>query len=113
MSGSGRQVWKNLHTEFSVTVDEKLRKPILPLDGIATVAIRNEKLKRVIRMEKSGSKSTAFWHPWTTQKLPENWGTNEHLHMVRVESDNVKQNKVSLAPGKSPVLKVIVSSAAI
>lgn len=82
-------------------------------DSTATVEIRDEKLKRTIRVEKFNSKSTVVWNPWTTQKMPEDWGANEHLNMVCVESGNVKQNKPSLAPGKSSALKVVVSSAAL
>jgi glucose-6-phosphate 1-epimerase len=80
-------------------------------DNAAAVEIRDEKLKRVIRVEKFDSKSTVVWNPWTTQKMPEDWGANEHLNMVCVESGNVKQNKLSLAPGKSAALKVVIGSA--
>jgi len=80
-------------------------------DHTAAVEIRDEKLKRVIHVEKSNSKSTVVWNPWTTQKMPEDWGANEHLNMVCVESGNVKQNRLSLAPGKSAALKVTLSSA--
>ena len=80
-------------------------------DNTATVEIRDEKLKRTIRVEKFNSKSTVVWNPWTTQKMPEDWSTNEHLNMVCVESGNVKQDKLPLAPGKSAALKVILSSA--
>jgi len=76
----------------------------------AAVAIRDEKFKRVIRVEKSGSQSTVVWNPWTTQKMPDDWGTNEHLNMVCVESGNVKQDKISLAPGQTTALKVVVGS---
>jgi D-hexose-6-phosphate mutarotase len=82
-------------------------------DHTAAVEIRDEKLKRTIRVEKSNSKSTVVWNPWTTQKMPEDWGQNEHLQMVCVESGNVKQDKLSLAPGKSSALKVVLSSAAV
>ena len=81
------------------------------LDTATTVEIRDEKLKRVIQVEKSGSQSTVVWNPWTTQKMPEDWGTGEHLNMVCVESGNVKQNKLSLPPGNTSALKVVVSSA--
>jgi D-hexose-6-phosphate mutarotase len=83
------------------------------LDTAAAVAIRDEKLKRVIHVEKADSKSTVVWNPWTTQKMPEDWGTGEHLNMVCVESGNVKQNKILLTPGKTAALKVVVSSSAL
>ena len=83
----------------------------LYLDTTGAVEIRDENLGRVIHVEKSGSNSTVVWNPWTTQKLPDDFDPAEHKHMVCVESGNVKQNKISLAPGKTSALKVILSSA--
>ncbi len=82
----------------------------LYLDTTSAVEIRDENLGRVIRVEKSGSNSTVVWNPWTTQKLPDDFDPAEHKHMVCVESGNVKQNKIMLAPGKTAALKVILSS---
>ena len=79
-------------------------------DSTSTVEIRDEKLKRTIRVEKSNSQSTVVWNPWTTQKLPDDFDPAEHRNMVCVESGNVKQNKLSLAPGKTAALKVVLSS---
>ncbi|HTV75781.1 MAG TPA: D-hexose-6-phosphate mutarotase [Candidatus Baltobacteraceae bacterium] len=79
-------------------------------DNPAAVEIRDEKLKRTIRVEKFNSKSTVVWNPWTTQKLPDDFDPAEHKHMVCVESGNVKQNRISLAPGQTSGLKVILSS---
>ena len=47
-------------------------------DHAGTVEIRDEKLRRVIRVEKSGSNSTVVWNPWTTQKLPDDFDPAEH-----------------------------------
>jgi len=80
-------------------------------DNAAAVEIHDEKLKRTIRVGKFNSKSTVVWNPWTTQKMPEDFDQAEHRQMVCVESGNVKQNKISLAPGKASALKVVVSSA--
>jgi len=79
-------------------------------DNTNVVEIHDGKLRRTIRVEKFNSKSTVVWNPWTTQTMPEDWGTHEHLNMVCVESGNVKQNKLSLAPGKHPGLKVVLGS---
>jgi len=81
-------------------------------DNTAAVEIRDEKLQRIIRVEKTGSKSTVVWNPWTTQKMPEDFDQAEHRQMVCVESGNVKQNKLSLAPGNTTALKVVLSSQA-
>jgi len=82
-------------------------------DNTAAVVIRDEKLKRTIRVEKSGSNSTVVWNPWTTQKLPDDFDPAEYTQMICVESGNVKQNRHSLAPGQASALKVVISSQAI
>jgi glucose-6-phosphate 1-epimerase len=79
-------------------------------DSTGAVEIRDANLKRTIRVEKSGSNSTVVWNPWTTQKLPDDFDPAEHKNMGCVESGNVKQNKISLAPGKTSALKVVLSS---
>jgi len=81
------------------------------IDTASTVEIHDESLQRKIRVEKFNSHSTVVWNPWTTQKLPDDFDPAEHQHMVCVESGNVKQNRISLAPGKTSTLKVILSSA--
>ena len=80
------------------------------LDTTNTVEIRDENFRRTIRVEKSNSKSTVVWNPWTTKKL-EDMEAAEYKNMVCVEAGNVKQNKISLTPGKSASLKVTLSSA--
>jgi D-hexose-6-phosphate mutarotase len=80
------------------------------VDTTATVEVQDEKLKRKIRVEKFNSQSTVVWNPWTTQKLPDDFDPAEHRQMICVESGNVKQNKISLAPGKSSALRVQLSS---
>jgi glucose-6-phosphate 1-epimerase len=79
-------------------------------DSTSTVEIHDAQLKRTIRVEKSNSKSTVVWNPWTTQKLPDDFDPAEHKQMVCVESGNVKQNKISLAPGVLTSLKVVLDS---
>jgi glucose-6-phosphate 1-epimerase len=85
----------------------------LYLDTTSAVEIRDENFQRKIRVEKFNSNSTVVWNPWTTQKLPDDFDAAEHKNMVCVESGNVKQNKISLAPGKTSALKVILSSSSL
>lgn len=79
-------------------------------DSPQTVEVRDEKLKRIIRIDKHNSKSTVVWNPWTTQKLPDDFDPPEYQNMVCVESGNVKQNKIALPPGQTFDLKVVISS---
>ncbi len=80
-------------------------------DTIAAVEIRDPGLKRTIRVEKSGSNSTVVWNPWIdkSQRMAD-FGDDEYLQMVCVESGNVAANKITLAPGELAVMKVVVSS---
>jgi glucose-6-phosphate 1-epimerase len=80
------------------------------LDTTDAVEIRDEKLQRTIRVEKFNSRSTVVWNPWTTQKMPDDFDPAEHKSMVCVESGNVKQNRLSLPPGETAALKVVLSS---
>ncbi|MEI9960961.1 MAG: hypothetical protein WDM76_07445 [Limisphaerales bacterium] len=79
-------------------------------DTPGTMEITDEKYRRTIRVEKSGSRDTVVWNPWTTQ-LMSDFDPAEHKQMVCVESGNVGRNKISLAPGKNALLKVTLSSA--
>ena len=78
------------------------------------VEIVDPKLRRRIRVEKSGSASTVVWNPWVAkaQQMPD-FGDEEYLQMVCVESGNIARNRITLEPGKSSVLKVVLSSAPI
>lgn len=82
----------------------------LYLNTTGTVEVCDEKLRRTIRVEKSDSQSTVVWNPWTTQKMPEDFAPANHKNMVCVESGNIKENKISLTPGKIGRLKTILSS---
>ncbi len=79
-------------------------------DTPGTMEIADKKYRRTIRVEKSGSRDTVVWNPWTTQLMAD-FDPAEHKQMVCVESGNVGRNKISLAPGKTSALKVTLSSA--
>jgi D-hexose-6-phosphate mutarotase len=81
------------------------------LDTESVVEVIDPALQRVIRVEKSGSRSTVLWNPWVAkaQQMPD-FGSEEYLQMVCVESGNVGRNRVVLAPGRSTVLAVTLSS---
>ncbi|MCX6903717.1 MAG: hypothetical protein NTW03_09625, partial [Verrucomicrobia bacterium] len=78
------------------------------------VEILDPTLRRKIWIEKSGAGSTVVWNPWLnkSQQMPD-FGNNEYRQMVCVESGNVGPNRVILPPGKSSVLKVTFSTAAL
>jgi glucose-6-phosphate 1-epimerase len=83
------------------------------LDTTAAAEIHDPTLKRIIRVEKSGSRSTVVWNPWIAKaKAMPDYGDEEYKGMVCVESGNVMENKVTLAPGETSRLKVRFSTEA-
>jgi Uncharacterized enzymes related to aldose 1-epimerase len=81
------------------------------LNTNSAVEIRDNSLKRKIRVEKQGSVSTVVWNPWIlkAQQMPD-FGNDEYLKMVCVESGNVGSNIIRLPPGESSKLTVKLSS---
>jgi D-hexose-6-phosphate mutarotase len=76
--------------------------------------IRDASSNRVIRVDKEGSKSTVVWNPWVAKaKAMQDFGDEEYQNMVCVESGNVADNKIKLAPGVTSRLKVKLSSGAL
>jgi len=81
------------------------------LDTTGAVEIYDFRYRRKIGVEKSDSASTVVWNPWVAKaKQMSDFGDDEFKLMVCVESGNVGKNKVTLDPGKSASLKVILSS---
>jgi D-hexose-6-phosphate mutarotase len=99
---------RKVQTEAVLRVPQETNRTYL--DTAGAVEIRDESLQRVIRVDKQGSQSTVVWNPWTTQKLPDDFDPAEYQQMVCVESGNVRQNRIFLAPGQAAALKVVLSS---
>ena len=84
------------------------------MDTTAAVEIRDQRLRRKIVVEKSGSASTVVWNPWIEKaKQLSDFGDDEYQQMVCVESGNVGKNWITLKPGESSSLKVKLRSAAL
>lgn len=77
------------------------------------VDIHDAALRRVIRVEKTGSASTVVWNPWIAKaKAMPDFGNEEYQRMVCVESGNVAENQILLLPGETASLSVKLSSEA-
>jgi glucose-6-phosphate 1-epimerase len=83
------------------------------LDTPGTVEIQDPGFGRTIRIAKTGSNSTVVWNPWIEKsRRMADFGDDEYLQMVCVESGNVAKNQITLPPGETSVLKVELSSGA-
>jgi len=101
-----------LETGPSIHIDREVDR--IYQDTTATVEIHDPSFARTIRIAKSGSLSTVVWNPWIdkSKRMPD-FGDEEYLHMLCVESGNVARNKVTLAPSATTALKVEISSVAL
>ncbi len=80
----------------------------------ATCILTDPVLGRQITVEKLGSRSTVVWNPWTekSQRLAD-FGDDEWTGMCCIESANIGDDAVRLAPGASHTLLVKISAQAI
>src|SRR6266571_3314030 len=105
-------VWDKVDTTDALKISGEVDR--VYHDTTAAVEILDSLLRRKLRVEKSGSASTVVWNPGPAkaQQMPD-FGNEEYRQMVCVESGNVAKNKTVLPPGRSSVLKVTLSSAAL
>jgi glucose-6-phosphate 1-epimerase len=80
------------------------------INTAADCVIEDKGLKRAIRIAKQGSMSTVVWNPWTekAEKMGD-FGENGFRSMVCVESGNMMDNVVMLAPGETHKLVAVYS----
>jgi D-hexose-6-phosphate mutarotase len=100
---------KKTETEDSIRISSEVDR--VYMDTTDAVEIRDARLGRVIRVEKENSASTVVWNPWIVKaQAMADFGNEEYLKMVCVESGNVNTNKVVLAPGEVSRMRVRLSS---
>lgn len=100
-----------LKTETETAIRFNAEVDRVYLDTAQPVIIEDAKLKRTIRVEKSGSASTVVWNPWVAKsKAMTDFGDEEYHRMVCVEAGNVGQNQITLGAGATARLRVVLSS---
>ena len=99
-------------TEISDAVTVSSEVDRVYLNSTGTVDIHDAKWGRTISVRKSGSVSTVVWNPWIEKaKAMADFGDEEYREMICVESGNVGDGKITLAPGKSSSLKATLDTA--
>ena len=100
-TGFARKTEKKSAIRISSEVDR------IYLDASHATEIHDTALRRVIRVEKSGSASTVVWNPWIAKaKAMSDFGDEEYKRMICVESGNVGANRITLAPGQTSRLRI-------
>lgn len=75
------------------------------VDTEAIVRVEDPTLGRTILVQKTGSRSTVVWNPWTAKaSRMADFGDDEWPGMVCIETANVADNSIGLAPGDSSTM---------
>ncbi|MEL6107876.1 MAG: D-hexose-6-phosphate mutarotase [Planctomycetota bacterium] len=75
------------------------------VDTESTVQVEDPLLGRTIEVQKQGSRSTVVWNPWIDKSSRmADFGDDEWTNMVCIESGNIADNCVKLAPGQSATM---------
>jgi glucose-6-phosphate 1-epimerase len=65
--------------------------------------------KRQLVVEKTGSDNTVVWNPWTAKaKAMPDFGDDEWLAMLCIETCNVREQAVIIAPGQSHAMAAVI-----
>jgi D-hexose-6-phosphate mutarotase len=88
---------------FSEEVDRIYRSP-------STLMLRDPSMKRVITVEKSGSKTSVIWNPWIEKaKRLADLPDDGYLDFVCMETANALEDVYMLRPGEHHVLQTRIS----
>jgi D-hexose-6-phosphate mutarotase len=79
------------------------------LNATEPVDIQDPVMRRRIRMSKKNSRETVVWNPWVaTSKTMPDFGDDEWLEMVCVETCNAVKSSVQLAPGERHTMTAVL-----
>ena len=79
-------------------------------DSASTCTLRDEQWQREIVIEKNDSLNTIVWNPWIEKAQRMNdFGDEEWPHMACIETANVGDNRVVLAPGAAHSTNATIS----
>jgi glucose-6-phosphate 1-epimerase len=80
------------------------------LNTKATCLVRDPSLGRTVKIAKTGSDATVVWNPWINKaKAMADFGDDEWPGMVCVETCNVAEHAVNLAPGATHTMAAMIS----
>lgn len=93
----------------SITIDQEVDR--IYVDTPDTVEIHDPVWGRVIEVAKEGSLSTVVWNPWIDKAARmADFGDEEYLKMVCVETCNAADDSQTLLPGESQTLTTKIRS---
>jgi glucose-6-phosphate 1-epimerase len=74
------------------------------------INVHDPVLRRRIHIKKDNSRTTVVWNPWIKKALSfQDFGADEWKQMVCIETSNVADFAVELAPGQQHTMKAVVT----
>jgi len=81
------------------------------LDTTETVCVTDPQMGRRLLISKEDSASTVVWNPWIEKaKAMSDFGDDEWPRMLCIETANVADNRITLAPGASHTMRATIAS---
>ena len=100
--------WQRKQQIGAITISGETNR--VYLDTTADCVIEDPGFKRKIRIAKTGSKSTVVWNPWIEKAARfGDFGYEGYLKMLCVETTNVGDDAITLAPGEEHCLQALIS----
>ena len=79
------------------------------LNTTDAVELEDPDLRRRTRVAKENSRTTVVWNPWVQKALSlSDFGDDEWMQMICIETSNVSDFAVDLAPGQEHKMKAVV-----
>jgi glucose-6-phosphate 1-epimerase len=111
-------------TEFLDKMDDLARKPQdsapiritgetdrIYLNTAAACEVTDLQTSRRIAVEKSGSRNTVVWNPWIAKaQAMSDFGDDEWSRMICIETANIGEDAVTLAPGAKHVMRAVITA---
>ena len=81
------------------------------LNTQSTCVVHDPGWQRQLVVEKNGSNATVVWNPWIAKaKAMLDFGDDEWPSMLCIETCNVRENAVTIAPGQSHTMGAVISA---
>lgn len=77
----------------------------------STCVVRDPVWQRQLVVQKTGSNATVLWNPWIAKaKAMADFGDEEWPSMLCIETCNVREHTITLAPGQSHAMQAIIQA---
>lgn len=104
------QLTSEIHPPLSDAIKFQAETDRIYHGSAPNIQIHDERFSRVIHIHAENSNSTIVWNPWIAKSIRmADFGNDEYLRMCCVETANVRQHAITLAPHQAHVTQLTIS----